>query len=252
MYKNLLNYNYEIYICIDDNSYDIPNYDNSIKIIKLNNLICEQAGFKNTVMYFRNKACSRDKALYYFCNININYNNIWFIEDDVLIPSIYTIQNIDNKYNGSDLISGETQIININDNDKKDKFIANFVKCDFINKFTIDKYLKCMICAIRVSRKMMLCIEQFANKYNSLGFDEIFFPTLALDNNLIHNKVVELNTILYRRNWKLYEIKKTNLYHPIKNPEDQYNYIKNISSNLFDKLEVDNIKYSKIYKYLLI
>ena len=71
--------NYDIYICIDDNSYDITFPNNDIKIIKINNEECCNAGFKNTVLYFQNTACSRDKALYYFCTNNIDYKYIWFI-----------------------------------------------------------------------------------------------------------------------------------------------------------------------------
>ena len=61
--------NYNIYICIDDNYYSIPKYDCAIEIIKINNELCELAGYKSSVMNHNNKAVSRDKALYYFNKI---------------------------------------------------------------------------------------------------------------------------------------------------------------------------------------
>ncbi len=44
----MLPYSENTYICIDNNNYNIPNYDGKIKIIKINNEICEKSGFKNT------------------------------------------------------------------------------------------------------------------------------------------------------------------------------------------------------------
>ena len=100
-----LNTQYDVYIVIDNNNYDIPNYDGVVKIIKIDNNECEMNGFKSSVLYFDNKACSRDKALYYFSKKFIDYDHIWFVEEDVFIPNIYTIENIDKKYNSqSDLI----------------------------------------------------------------------------------------------------------------------------------------------------
>jgi len=97
--KRLKNEKYDVYICIDDNNYNIPNCDDgNINILKLENKLCEDAGFKNTVTYCKNRACSRDKALYYFCKNDIDFQYIWFIEEDVFIPRISTLINIDNKY----------------------------------------------------------------------------------------------------------------------------------------------------------
>ena len=62
-----------IYICIDDNNHKIPGYDGEIKIIKINNKESFENGFHSTVFSLKNKACSRDKALYYF-GAKINYS----------------------------------------------------------------------------------------------------------------------------------------------------------------------------------
>ena len=43
--KKLQNENYDVYIFIDDNNYNIPNCDNVIKVIKINNEISEGSGF---------------------------------------------------------------------------------------------------------------------------------------------------------------------------------------------------------------
>ena len=55
---------YDIYIVIDDNFYEIDDsHRHNYNIIKIDNKICEIHGFKNTVLYFQDRACSRDKGL---------------------------------------------------------------------------------------------------------------------------------------------------------------------------------------------
>ena len=218
--KKLKMDNYDVYICIDDNNYDIPNYDGEIKIIKINNKICEEAGFRDTVTYTKNKACSRDKALYYFCKSNIEYEYIWFIEEDVFIPDISTLLNIDNKYKTGDLLSAENKIA-FNKEDSK-----NWNYWERVNRECKLELPYCisMICAIRCSKKLLSYINDYASKYNILFFCEILFNTIAFHNNLIIITPSELSTIHFRKNWRKDEIKKSNLYHPVKDIKKHYEF----------------------------
>jgi hypothetical protein len=208
-----------IYICIDDNNYNIPNYNinDNITIIKINNKICEDDGFKSCVLWFNNTACSRDKALYYFCKNNINYDNVWFIEEDVFIPNINTIENIDNKYIEGDLLVANNDIIYNKKTDWHWNHINNQIKLE-------PPYASSMICAIRCSKKLLDCINNYAEKYNNLFLDEALFNTIALHNNLNTKNISELSSIVWRRNWNKNEINEYNLYHPIKSMETQYAY----------------------------
>lgn len=215
--KKLKNENYDIYIFIDDNNYDIPNCDNLINIIKIDNKICEDSGFKSSVYYFDNKSCSRDKSLYYFCKNNIDYEYIWFIEEDVFIPSIKTIENIDNKYTCGDLLVESHKIIYKKDTTWHWNKINNQIRID-------PPYASSMICAIRCSKKILQCINDYVIKYNNLFMDEALFNTLALQNNLDVKVIDELSTIIYKYDWQKEDIKKENLYHPIKSISVQYNY----------------------------
>ena len=218
--KQLKGPKYDIYICIDDNSYSIFNCDNDITIIKINNQDCENAGFKNTVTYCKNKACSRDKALYYFCNNNIDFNYIWFIEEDVFIPNTDTILNIDNKYINSDLLCQSNTILYDKANsDNWYHWKRVFNECELELP-----YCNSMVCAIRCSKKLLNIIQNYAVKYKTLFFCEVIFNTLAFQNNLEIIIPDELQTIVFRRNWKIDEIKKTHLYHPIKDIALQYKY----------------------------
>jgi hypothetical protein len=210
--------NYEIVIVIDNNDYEIPNYDNEIKIIKYNNKICEDAGYKNIVLWKSNEACSRDKALYYFNKENIDYNFIWFIEEDVFIPDIYTIKNIDKKYPLGDLLSSSHNIIYEHKNDWHWPLVREQTKLNL-------PYANSMICAIRCSKKMMKSIDNYVTKYKTLFLDETIFNTLAVHDKLDVYPVKELQ-MFWKYDWKLEELNKEYLYHPIKSIEQQVEFRK--------------------------
>ena len=103
-----------IFICIDDNNYEIPGYDGKIPIIKYNNKLTQSKGYKSTYLWKDNVSISRDKALYHFCENDIEYDNIWFLEEDVFIPTLNTIMDLDNKYQQGDLLVSAHEIF---DND---------------------------------------------------------------------------------------------------------------------------------------
>jgi hypothetical protein len=212
-----LNSQYDVYIVIDDNDYDIPGYDGIVDIIKVDNKECEKNGYKSSVLSFNNRACSRDKALYYFNKENIPYNYIWFIEEDVFIPSVKTLEDIDNKYPTGDLLVQSHNIINEKKTDWHWEYINSQIRLDL-------PYASSMICAIRCSKRMMSSINKYAVKNNNLFLDEALFNTLALHNNLDVKAIPELSNIVYRKDWNVYDIKPTNLYHPIKDIETQYKF----------------------------
>jgi hypothetical protein len=206
--EKLIKY-HDIYICIDDNNYNIDTKYTKFNIIKIDNLFCENEGYKNSVGWFENKACSRDKAIYYFCNVKTDYKYLWMIEEDVLIPHIDTIINIDNKYSDEDLLCTDNYIIYEKRTDWWWNKVFNECKLNL-------PYAKSMICAIRVSNKLMICIKNYVDLYHNLFFDETLFTTIALHNNLKVNPIEELSSIEFNIKWNLTDIIKTKLYHPIK------------------------------------
>ncbi len=216
-----MNTDYDVYIVIDDNTYTIPEYDGVVKVIKINNQECESHGFKSSVLWFNNKACSRDKALYYFTKKSIDYKYIWFVEEDTFIPSIYTIQNIDAKYSSDhyDLFSAKNIVIHEKQTDWHWSHINSQIKIQ-------PPYAASMICAIRCSKELCERIKQYADTYKNLFMDEALFNTIALQNNLRVLCIPELSTIVYQRDWDITDIVDTNLYHPIKSIDTQYLYRK--------------------------
>jgi len=215
------------YICIDNNNYNIPSFDNKVHIIKVNEKECIQHGFHSTLTSlidgknWAGKAGSRDKALYFFYKNQIKYDYIWFLEEDVFIPTIKTIQNIDNKYGDFDLLSSGHGIHH--SPNKTGWRHWNTVYSQLKNKINLP-YAVSAICSIRCSKKLLECIFAHAVKYNSLCLDEAMFNTLALHNNLHVKAIQELSTIIWRKKggWQQNEINKNNLYHPVKCIKKQY------------------------------
>lgn len=215
--EKLKNESYDIFICVDNNSHIIEESD-KYEIIKINNEECENAGFKNTVTYCKNKACSRDKALYYFSVINTYYEHVWFIEEDVFIPTIHTILDIDTKYPTADLLCKSK-------NKQNQRWFHHNRVCKEIGS---DTYFFSLICATRMSKELINIIKKYAEDNKTLYFCEALYTTLAHNNNLSTLCIDELQTIEYTCNQiplNLMLTKMTiakNLYHAVKNIDHQH------------------------------
>jgi len=216
---SLVNERYDVYICVDKPFHQ--DFDSLCKIIQIPSEVAENAGFKGSVIYFSNQACSRDKALFYFCSNFMPYERVWFIEEDVFIPTADTLSEIDNKYPSGDLLAPSHFIFK-----KQTFFQKNTWYWNHIHKQTKLNYpfAASMICAIRVSKKLLYAIRQYAQKFKSLFLDEVMFNTIALHAGL---KVVvardELHyTILHKHAWVGQHFSKHALYHPIKDTDRQH------------------------------
>lgn len=225
-----LHSHYTVYVCVDDNSYQVPETQHC-NILQIDNTIAENAGFHNILGYYnkkyKNKATSRDKALYYFYYNIPMAKYIWFIEEDVFIPKIDTLINIDKKYSEGDLLCRQNIIYNnIQDIAKLYHFQH------LIDEAVLDfPWAKSMICAIRCSVPLIKCMGEHAEKYGKFYYDEFIFNTIALQNNLSIITPPELQKILYRKkrngrigDWDISEIKTTHLYHPFKDINKQQQY----------------------------
>lgn len=217
--------NYQVYVVVDDNSYRIPYPPNqNLTIVRIDSNECYRAGFHSTVIYFQNQSCSRDKALYYFSKQkNLRYRHIWMIEEDVFIPCSNTLTDLDKKYKNGDLLCKDSvrreECPEWTHWQHSDKVIAYSNYPASIFSFT-------MICAIRISRRLLKDIYRFASKYNQLFIDELLFLTISTKNKRKIRFPEEMKHIYYIDDGKLIPEKKENvnkkyIYHPMKNIELQ-------------------------------
>lgn len=227
----------DTYIFIDDNNYEIPK-SNNIKFIQIDANECrehhmccaQETVFDNTKDMNKTMVHSWDKALYYFTYKDVTYDYVWFIEDDVFIPSKDAIKYIDTKYihDNYDLLVANN---NISKNYEVDEGIWHWKYA--VQIFGFPSYCS-MTCACRMSRKLLEAIKDFTMKQGFIPFHEFSFNTIAMKSGLSVYCAPELSTVKYDTRWTLEDLinNKNNLFHPMKNYNQHEmirQYIKNIS-----------------------
>lgn len=214
-YKTLKNERYDVIIVSDEENYDMPNYDGILPIIKIPTSFSCDAGFKSSVRIppWKDTAYSRDKALYYFSRINTTYDSVWFIEEDVFIPSISTISKIDEKTENIDLVCAKLINSTTDRNWPHWNHALNQTKLP-------PPYFRSMVCAIKCSKHLLSVVSEYAVKYKSLFMDEVMFTTLAVQHNLKINNPQELYNVCWKKNWS--HVHCNGLFHPIKSIKLQH------------------------------
>jgi len=202
---------FKIFIIVDNNDFDLYEYKNNyqnISFIQIENIKCKLNGYIDTSFTLNKLISGWDKALYYFGVEDNNYDFVWFIEDDVFFNNEDTLLRIDSQYIDSDLLSNK-----YDENTNGEKNIWHWHK---INIQYPPPYYNGMMCAVRISKKMMHCINDYVKEYNTLFFLEALFPTISIKNNLKNNNPDEFNNIYYRHDFNVENIDNNNLFHPVK------------------------------------
>lgn len=205
---------YEIHVLIDDNTYDPTNdkanYKN-IVFVQINAEECEKAGFNNVTYLFFFKITAWDKVLYYIQSFESHdFANVYILEDDVFIYDENTLLAMDEKNKDADLLSNN---LSVYINEKSDPYWhwKRILPLPFQ-----PPYFNGMMCCVRFSKKLIQCISDYAKTHKKLFFLEALFPTLCIRNNLIYKKNKEFDTVVYRHDWQIENIKRENIYHPLK------------------------------------
>jgi hypothetical protein len=196
---------YDIYVIIDDNEQKYENYTN-IKCIQIDNTECRNSGYVNVNFFIGKEISGWDKALYYFSKVNTSYENVWFMEDDVFIYNESTLLNIDTHHIYQDLLCPSFM----------GDHTSPWPHWPMIRIEIPPPYVFGMVCACRISNKLLKSINEYATKYNTLFFLEALFPTLAKQHTMQIAHPKEMETIVYRRDCSIQDINKQNVYHPVK------------------------------------
>ncbi len=221
---------YDFYAIIDNNHQKIDSYLSKyirIKLLQIQDVECYQKGYHHMTFSIQKTPVSWDKAIYYFSEVClINYDYYWFIEDDVLIPDVLTLYHIDQKYEDGNyhLLSQSNRICFSYDEPSWQWYAA---------KGHVDLPLfSSLLCACRISQNLLHLLRDYARKNQKLFFLEIMIPTLCCQNQLPNKVIPELSTIVYRKDWKVEEVDKAHLYHPMKDLNLQKSYFQKVSKLL--------------------
>jgi hypothetical protein len=207
--------NYDIFLIIDDNSQTYNTTYENIRLIQIENENCYKNEYTNCISAVEfPEVTAWDKALYLMNEIEMQYEHVWFIEDDVFLFDESALLNIDAAYESSDLLSAFHHINRETDTNSWNNWWNHWV--NIVHKLELP-WAHSMVCACRLSRTMLDEVVKYKNKKGALCFIEAMFNTIALHKGLIVDNPPELSTIHWRANWDINEINPTNLYHPMKN-----------------------------------
>jgi len=193
-------------IVIDTHISHISGFNHANRVIQTQQDI--QKGFRNLPFP---EVTAWDKALYYFCNINNNYDNIWFLEDDCFFINENIFEKINVKYNNVDLLVKEN-----NRNFEKDRWCWNHVK-----PFLKEPMAFSFIQTCRLSRNLLRLIKNVAIKYKRLVIIETLFNTLVMHNNLTMKFPQELSLLHWDKQLTRTDtfLREDYFYHPVKDIE---------------------------------
>jgi hypothetical protein len=227
-YKKICRNNYDFYCFIDDNSINNVLINDNVNFIQIDDYFCAMNGFQgfNPVIRKNNAplVSAWDKAIFYFCQQNRSYDHVWFIEDDVFVPSTKLFYAVDSQYKNADLLSSEN-VINIT---------GELESWDWW-RLASDSNLrlpwaKSMVCALRVSKKLLWLLAQHVNKNKYQDkFIEYIFHTLALHKKLSVKIVENLSGIEWRREWLKDDLNYNTFYHPVKSIQEQILFRENLN-----------------------
>lgn len=197
---------HRVYIVIDSNDCPLPP-TNYVTFIRLQDEFCRQHGYINANPAFQKTPTAWDKALLYFCMIDTSHRHVWFIEDDVFIPTTTLLTTISQKYPTADLLvsSHNSHLVN-----------SNWSWWPIADGLFTGPMFHSMVCIVRMSKGLLQTIAAYVRQKQRLVFIEILFNTLAHQRGLRIETPIEMKHILYRHDWNEAKLSKTTLLHPVK------------------------------------
>lgn len=215
-----------VFIVIDNNEKYYGKSFKEVNIIQVPDSLCLEKGYKNSnisdnATHIKKNPIALDKFLYSFCEVHTMFDFVWVFEDDVFIPSVDVLVDIDERYCEFDLITP-------NNFAKKDLLL------DWHWRHVIDKhcspYFYSMICAMGLSRTMLNMIKRYVGWNKELFYCEVMFNTLAFHNQLKVKDAYELKSIVWMGKWDIDEflLLPHNVFHPRKDIDNHENLRKQI------------------------
>jgi len=206
---------YRIFIIIDD---ETVNYEHLCEIYRRLNFIfidktnCMVTGITNMCFTLNKMVSGWEKAFFFVVEEHTrdlfkNYDNIWFMEDDVFFYDEKTLKDLDDKYPTSDLLTAPCYL-----KTPEDKWLWNVIHTKFE-----EPHYHAMVCAARISRKILDRVYDYADEHKVLFFVEALIPTIAKQFDYKYDTPEELSTIQFQYDWAADTLNRSHFFHPVKN-----------------------------------
>lgn len=213
---------HDVYLIIDDDSENYSErYGNeypTIHFVQVDSEKCKTASIINMNLLFGKPVTAWEKAMYYFHVENTSYESVWCLEDDIFFYSESTLTSIDIKYPTSDLLTADYGTV-----DKDYKTHPWWGPRNFQIGFE-PPYSNAMVCGIRISKTLLSIIHNYAHEHKTLFFLEALFSSLAKKYQVVYDTPDEMKTIVYRNSWTVDDLSRSNIYHPIKDLQQQLEF----------------------------
>ena len=214
-------YDLHVFIMVDDNKRNLTTLNASapLRLLQITNDQPLQHGFHQTISLGPGWAdvSSWDKALFYFCVLQKQYEFVWLIEEDVFIPSARAVRSLHQLYaNTSDLVIPRSGINRLGDP-------GSWLWGMTVGKF-VPPWACSMVNMMGLSRRMLAHVHEYVRWRGAVPFHEFFFNTLAMQQpNLSMVAPTELSGIVYRAEYTFEQIQlqPNNMWHSLKDFELQ-------------------------------
>jgi hypothetical protein len=204
-------------VVVDDET-SLPDFVknfSSVRVFQVKSDEARDAGYHDTSFPFDPKdVMAWEKALWMHKKGYFQTSHVWFFEDDVLVPACDTVQKINARIPSADLLTAS------HEPEAEDSDWHYWEKLKPTTKLSSPRFHS-MGCARRVSSRLLAALHAWVEKYKTLEFHEIIFNTLAHQEGMEIVTPPELETIVYRREWKDEEFSRDKLFHPVKDMDEQ-------------------------------
>ena len=210
----------DVFILVDNNTFAAPVDDSTtVRYLQFNDTVCSETGFWRSGAFGINKDCSAwDKALFFFASVSVHHHFVWFLEEDVFVPSVQALLSLHELYSTTaDLVAAG---IGYNFDGHMEEWVHwPSAPERFAPPWTIS-----MVCAVGCSRRLLSAVDEYARWRGELAFIELLFTTLAFQTPQM--KVVtptELSEIVSMKYhpWEQIQRKPYDWWHPIKDRKQQ-------------------------------
>ena len=173
---------YEVYVCVDDNDLDLSELRGqfpAVRFLQYEDAVCAKAGFrKSSTAMIKKPVIAWDKALYHFCEVDTQYDHVWFCEDDVYIEKVDNVAHMDDEdASASDLLCSNLRI-----NTEGVKKGWMWWKL-FPGRFE-PPWAGTLVVIVRMSHKLLREVGRFVKQNGELMFIECLFGTVAVQNDM--------------------------------------------------------------------
>ena len=238
-----MTYTQPIYIVCDSNEYEPPEQikskdytsvvlteastdvnrgisPNTLYFIKIDEAECGKRGYINSASTIPKKPSAWDKALYFFCLKNMA-QHVWFIEEDVFIPRLTILDEMNARNPNTDLVTKQ----HVSEKDDP----GFFWWFDAEEKME-RPYYRSLVCAVRVSRRILEKVAKMAKEKRTVCFVETIFSTIAHQNNFSIVQAPELQSVIFRHSWTKETVHMNGLFHPVKEMADHIAFREHLES----------------------